>query len=144
MANLIQVDIVDSEKQIFSGNVEYLIAPGENGELGIYPHHISLITKLKPGLIRMQAPNQEEQLLFAISGGFLEVQSNHITVLADIVERTEDLDEARLIEQKEAALERLKASTSTMTSDVAKAQIALDIAIAQIKALEFIKKQSKR
>ncbi len=143
MANLIQVDLVDSEKQIFSGSVEYLIAPGENGELGIYPYHIQMIVKLKPGLIRMQMQNQDSQLIFAISGGFLEVQSNHITILADIVERTDDLDEARLIKEKEVAIKRLKTSTSLMTRDVAKAQIALDIAIAQIKALEYIKKQSK-
>lgn len=145
MVNVMKVDVVGSESQIFSGEVEYLIAPAIEGEIGIYPHHIPLITKLNPGVLRLQIPGKEMHEVLAISGGFLEVQDNHVTVLADMVERTEVLDEARLLEQKAAALARIKrADSSTMTADFAKAQASLEIAIAQIKALEYLKKYKNR
>ncbi len=143
MAHIMRVDVVDSEKQIFSGEVEYLIAPASMGEVGVYPHHIPLISKLKSGVLRMQIPGETQQLILAISGGFLEVKDNHATVLADVIERTDALDEARLIEQRTAALAKIKHSGSTMTPDVAKAQAALEIAIAQLKALDYIKKHIK-
>lgn len=142
---LMQLDIVDSEKEIFSGEVEFLVANGEEGELGIFPNHIPFITRLKPGVIRFKLANQEFQQVFAISGGFLEVLSNHVNVLADIVERTEQLDESRLQTQLQEAKARLKRSgDSSLTIDVAKAQASLEIAIAQLKALDYIKKQAKR
>lgn len=144
MANTLILDVVDSEKQIFSGNVEYLVAPAAVGEIGIYPNHAPIISKLKPGVLRLQIPEKQQQMILAISGGFLEVQNNHATILADIVQRTDELDIMRLEEQKAAALARIKSSGSTTTSDVAKAQVSLEIAIAQLKAVDFIKKQSKR
>lgn len=138
-----QVDVVDSESQLFSGVVEHLVAPAVDGEIGIYPNHAPIIAKLKPGVLRLQLPNQAVQTIFAISGGFLEVWDNHATVLADIVERTDELDEARLKQQQAAAQSKLQRSASSPTTDVAKTQISLDIAIAQLKALDYIKKHAK-
>jgi F-type H+-transporting ATPase subunit epsilon len=139
-----KVDIVDSEKEIFSGDVEHLVASAAMGEVGIYPQHVPFITKLKPGVLRLQVPNQEYQLVWAISGGFLEVLNNEVHVLADIVERTDELDEARLQEQRTIALARLRHADSTMTEDIAKAEASLQITIAQLKALDYIRKQAKR
>ena len=144
MANVMKVDVVDSEKQIFSGDVEYLVAPSCEGEIGIYPNHIALISKLKPGVLRLQIPQQQQQLVLAISGGFLEVHGNHTTILADIVERTEELDEARLIEQKNQATSKIKNAGKDFPVDAAKAQAALEIAIAQLKAMEYIRKHKHK
>lgn len=144
MPHVMRVDVVDTEKEIFSGQVEYLVVPGLEGELGIYPHHTPLLAKLKPGVLRLQVPNEGYQMVYAISGGFLEIQNNQAIVLADVAERTEALDEARLIEERDMALTRLKRSNSSSVADVAKAQAALEISIAQLKALDFIKKQARR
>ncbi|MCE2706038.1 MAG: ATP synthase F1 subunit epsilon [Proteobacteria bacterium] len=144
MTNVMYVDLVDSESRLFAGDAEYLVANAYDGEIGIYPNHVALITKLKPGVLRIKLPDKEEQSVFAISGGFLEVCSNRVTVLADIIERTEALDEARLVEQKEDALNKLNRSDSTMSYDLAKVQASLDIAIAQLKALDFLKKRSRQ
>ena len=144
MAKLMRVDLVDSEHQIFSGDVEHLVVTANDGELGIYPHHIPLICKLKPGVLRLQIPNEKFQLIFAVSGGYLEVQDNHVTILADIVERTEKWDEDRLITELDAALAKVKKSGSTESLDIAKAQVALEVAIAQLKALDYIRKHANR
>lgn len=139
-----QVDLVSSEEHIFSGEAEYVVAPGSEGELGIYPHHIALINKLKPGLFRVKLPQKEIQLVYAISGGFLEVQGNKVTVLADVVERTDDLDEAKLLEEKRIAEEKLKSSGASMDKDDAKSYAALELIIAQLQAVDYIRKQSRR
>lgn len=144
MTQVMQINIVDSEKQIFSGAVEYFVAPSLEGEVGIYPNHASLLTKLKSGIVRLQLPNEESQAVFAISGGFLEILNNQAIILVDIAERTDSLDEARLIEQKELALAKLKQSGVIGSTDVAKAQASLEIAIAQLKAIEHIKKQARQ
>jgi F-type H+-transporting ATPase subunit epsilon len=145
MADLMRVDLVDSEQQIFSGDVEHLVANATDGEIGIYPHHIPLICKLKPGVLRLQIPGEKYQLIFAVSGGFLEVQGNHVTILADIVERTDALDEDRLIAKRDEALNKVQHSSdlTTQSVDVAKAQAALEVAIAQLKALDYIRKHAK-
>ena len=127
-----QFDLVSSEEQIFSGEVEFVIAPGSEGEIGIYPRHIPLITKLNPGLIRVKLPQKEMHLVYVISGGFLEVQGNKVTVLADVVERTDSLDQAKLLEEKRIAEERLKRSTASMDRDDVKAYAALEMIIAQL------------
>lgn len=139
-----QVELVSSEEHIFSGEAEYVVAPGSEGELGIYPHHISLINKLKPGLFRVKLPQKEIQLIYVISGGFLEVQGNKVTVLADVVERTDDLDEAKLLEQKRIAEEKLKNSGVSMDKDDAKSYAALELIIAQLQAVDYMRKQSRR
>ncbi len=138
--HVMKVDVVDSEAQIFSGEAEFLVAPASEGEIGVYPHHIALISKLKPGVLRLQLPNERFQLVFAISGGFMEVKANHVTILADILQRTEALDEAKVIQQKNIAKSRLRNAEHSDNSDLAKAHAALEIAIAQLKAVEYIKK----
>ena len=135
---MLKVDVVDSEKQIFSGMVEHLVAPGLLGEMGIYPNHIPIISKLKPGVLRLQLPDNEKQLILAISGGFLEMQSNHATILADIVERTDELDRDRLEAQKAEALAKLKQS-GTEADGTNKALASLEIAIAQLKAIDYMR-----
>ena len=139
-SNVMKVDIVDSEEQIFSGVAEFLVAPASEGEIGIYPNHIALISKLKPGVLRLQLPNEKFQLVFAISGGFMEVRTNHVTVLADVLERTEALDEAILIEQRNLAQSKVKNIDADNAKELAKAHAALEIAIAQLKAVDYIKK----
>lgn len=137
----LKLDVVDSEKLIFSGEVDYIVAPASVGEIGIYPNHIPIITKLKPGVLRLQIPNEESQTILAISGGFLEVESNHATILADIIERSEDLDSMRLETQKKEALAKLSSGEST---SITKAEISLDLAIAGLKAVDYIKKHTKK
>ena len=138
--HVMKVDIVDSEAQIFSGEAEFLVAPASEGEIGVYPNHIALISKLKSGVLRLQLPNEQFQLVFAISGGFMEVKANHVTVLADTLQRTEALDEAKVIEQKNIAKSRLKNAEHNDKRELAKAHAALEIAIAKLKAVEYIKK----
>src|SRR5512139_3956519 len=95
MANpTIHVDVVSAEASIFSGEAEFVVLPGEAGELGIYPRHTPLITRIKPGAVRIQKPGGEEELVF-VAGGILEVQPKVITVLADTAIRGHDLDEAK-------------------------------------------------
>ena len=144
MASLMFVNVVSSEEMIFSGKAEYIIAPALMGKIGIYPRHVPLISKLKSGVLRLQLPDQTEQVVLAISGGFLEVQANHVTVLADVVERTTELDEIKLLEQKKQAEARIKHAGASISEDVAKAYASLEIAIAQLKAMDYIKKNSKR
>lgn len=144
MPSTMQIDIVDSEKSIFSGEAEFLVAPSIAGEIGIFPHHIPIINKLKPGILRVKVPAQDEQLVFAVSGGFLEVNHNHITVLADIIERSQELDEKRLILQKEEAMKKLESSGNISSFEVAKAEAALEIAIAQLKTLDYLRKVSRK
>jgi F-type H+-transporting ATPase subunit epsilon len=139
-----QVDLVSSEEQIFSGEAEFLVAPGSEGEIGIYPRHIPLISKLSPGVIRVKLPQKEMHLVYVISGGYMEIQSNKVTVLADVVERTDDLDEAKLLEEKHIAEERLKRSDVSMDTDDVKAYAALELIIAQLKAVDYLNKQSRR
>jgi len=94
MANTIHVDVVSAEESIFSGEAEFVVLPGEAGELGIYPRHTPLITRIKPGAVRIQKPGGEEEFVF-VAGGILEVQPKLITVLADTAIRGHDLDEAK-------------------------------------------------
>lgn len=144
MAGIMHVDIVDSESRIFAGEAEFLVVNAFDGELGIFPHHIAMVSKLKPGVLRIKLPNSDEQKIFALSGGFLEVYDNNVIVMADIVERTDELDEQKLLEQRDYALNRIKqADLSSSTVEVARAQAALEIAIAQLKAVEYIKKRGK-
>lgn len=137
----LKLDVVDSEKSIFSGEVDYMVAPGSEGEIGIYPNHTPIITKLKSGVLRLQIPSEVEQIVLAISGGFLEVENNHATVLADIIERSENLDSVRLEEQKKEALTKLKIGVA---AGRAKAETSLELAIAGLKAVDYIKKHLKK
>jgi F-type H+-transporting ATPase subunit epsilon len=102
MAMTIHVDIVSAEKSLNSGTAEVVIAPGQRGELGIYPRHTPLLTTLKPGSVRIKVPNQAEEELVYVSGGILEVQPFVVTILSDSAIRGADLDEAKALEAKSA------------------------------------------
>jgi len=137
MAMTIQVDVVSAEELIFSGLAELVIVPGESGELGIYPRHTPLLTRIKPGSVRLKLPNQAEDTLIYVSGGMLEVQPNVVTILADTAIRGGDLDEARALEAKRAAEETMKNRTSDI--DYAAAQAELAEAIAQLHAIQKLR-----
>ena len=138
MATL-HVDVVSAEEAIFSGEAKFVALPGENGELGILPRHTPLITRIKPGAVRIQrADNGQEEFVF-VAGGILEVQPGRVTVLADTAIRGKDLDEAKALEAKKIAEEALKNAKSDL--DLAKAQNELVALAAQVAALrKFMKK----
>ena len=138
MANTVHIDVVSAEASIFSGEAEFVVAPAGSGEVGIYPNHAPMITTIKPGALRIKQTNEAEETLIFISGGILEVQPGLITVLADTAVRGHDLDEAKAIAAKEAAIEAMKNRTSDM--DYAKAQAELSEAMAQIQAIERLRK----
>jgi F-type H+-transporting ATPase subunit epsilon len=134
----IHVDIVSAEASIYSGIAEYLIAPAEMGEVGIYPRHTPLLTRLKPGSVRIKSPDRAEEDLIYVSGGILEVQPGIITILSDTAARGADLDEARALEAKRQAEEAMKDRTSSM--DYARAQAELAEAVAQLSAIQKLRK----
>ena len=138
MANTVHIDVVSAEASIFSGEAEFVVAPASAGEVGIYPHHAPMVTTIKPVALRIKLPNAAEETLIFISGGILEVQPGLITVLADTAVRGHDLDEAKAIAAKEAAEEAMQNRTSDM--DYAKAQAELSEALAQIQAIERLRK----
>jgi len=140
MAATIRCDIVSAEQEIFHGTAEMVIATGEMGELGIAPRHAPLITRLKPGQIRVILPGGEEQF-FYVSGGILEVQPQVVTILTDTAIRAADLDEAAAKKAKEEA-ERVLANRSE-AMEVAEAQARLAEAMAQLQALERLRKNLK-
>jgi F-type H+-transporting ATPase subunit epsilon len=129
----IHIDVVSAEEQIFSGEAKFVALPGDMGELGIYPRHTPLITRIKPGAVRIQrADNGEEELIF-VAGGILEVQPNSVTVLADTAIRGHDLDEARATEAKKRAEEAMRSAKTDI--DLARAQSELSAMAAQIAAI---------
>lgn len=140
MANAtIHVDVVSAEESIYSGEAEFVVLPGESGELGIYPRHTPLITRIKPGAVRIKpADGGEEQLIF-VAGGILEVQPKVVTVLADTAIRGADLDEAK-------ATEALKKAQEAMAKAQDKAEIAtlqgeFAMMAAQIAAIRKLRKK---
>lgn len=137
MAMTIQVEVVSAEESIFSGLAELIIVPGEAGDLGIYPRHTPLLTRIKPGSVRLKLPDQAEETLIYVSGGMLEVQPNVVTILADTAIRGGDLDEARASEAKRAAEEAMKNRSSDI--DYASAQAELAEAIAQLAAIHKLR-----
>ncbi|PRD64742.1 F0F1 ATP synthase subunit epsilon [Malikia granosa] len=128
----IQVEVVSAEEAIFSGRAKFVALPGEAGELGILPGHIPLITRIKPGAVRIEKEDGDEEFVF-VAGGILEVQPKCITVLSDTAIRGHDLDEAKANEARKAAEEALKNAKSDV--DLAKAQSELAVMAAQIAAL---------
>lgn len=134
----LRLDIVSAEREIFSGHAEMVFATGALGELGIAPGHTPLLTALKAGNIRAQLPNQQEEV-FYISGGMLEVQPSIVTVLADTVVRAKDIDEAAALEAKERAEKMLAEKASEI--DIARATSELAEAIAQIQAVRKLKEK---
>ena len=128
----IHVDVVSAEASIFSGEAKFVALPGENGELGILPRHTPLITRIKPGAVRIEKADGSEEFVF-VAGGLLEVQPNCVTVLSDTAIRGKDLDETKASEAKAAAEEALKNAKSDI--DIAMAQSELAVMAAQIAAL---------
>ena len=132
MANTIHVDVVSAEESIFSGEARFVALPGEAGELGIYPRHTPLITRIRPGAVRIETADGKEEFVF-VAGGILEVQPNSVTVLSDTAIRGKDLDDEKANQAKAAAEEALKNAKSDI--DIAMAQSELAVMAAQLAAL---------
>ena len=133
----IRVDVVSAEQAIFSGEAEFVVLPGEAGELGIYPRHTPLITRIRPGVVRIrQAGAAEEDQVF-VAGGILEVQPNLVTVLADTAIRAKDLDEAKASESLRAAEEARKNATSDL--EIAKVEAEISALAAQLAAIKKLR-----
>ncbi|OGA05078.1 MAG: F0F1 ATP synthase subunit epsilon [Betaproteobacteria bacterium RIFCSPLOWO2_02_64_14] len=139
MANTIHVNVVSAEESIFSGEAEFVVLPGEAGELGIYPRHTPLITRIKPGEVRIKLPGGAAEELIFVAGGVLEVQPGLVTVLADTAIRGHDLDEAKAAEAKKRAEEAMQNQTSKL--EIAKAQAELAQAVAQLAAIQKLRKK---
>ena len=138
MAMTIHVDIVSAEASIYSGLAEFVVVPAEMGEVGIYPRHTPLLTRIKAGSVRIKSPDRAEEDLIYVSGGILEVQPGVITILSDTAIRGADLDETRAIEAKGKAEEVMRNRTSAM--DYAQAQAELAEAVAQLAAIQKLRK----
>ncbi len=138
MAHTIQVDVVSAEEEIFSGLAEFVALPGEAGELGIYPQHTPLITRIKPGAVRIKVPGQAEDVLVFVAGGLLEVQPHAVIVLADTAIRGAELDEAKATEAKKRAEESLANRDTNL--DFAQAQSELAVAMAQLATIHRLRR----
>lgn len=138
MGTIFHLDIVSAEESIYSGPVEFLVAPAQMGEVGIYPRHTPMLTRIKSGMVRIKTQLKEEELIY-VSGGMLEVQPDSVTILADTAVRSHDLDEVKAIEAKRAAEEAMKNKESEM--DYAKAQAELIEAMAQLAAIDKLRKR---
>jgi F-type H+-transporting ATPase subunit epsilon len=134
--NTIHVDVVSAEESIFSGAAKFVALPGESGELGILPRHTPLITRIKPGAVRIELENGGEELVF-VQGGILEVQPNAVTVLADTAIRGKDLDEAKALDAKKRAEEALASNKGEI--NYASAQAELASAMAQLAAIRKLR-----
>lgn len=139
MAHTIHVDVVSAEELIFSGEAEFVALPGEAGELGIYPRHTPLITRIKPGAVRIRVPGQAHEEFVFVAGGLLEVQPDTVTVLADTAIRCADLDEAKATAAKQLAEEALANRDSQI--DYASAQAELATAVAQLAAIHRLRQK---
>lgn len=139
MANTIHVDVVSAEESIYSGEAEFVVLPGEVGELGIYPQHTPLITRIKPGSVRIKpAGGGEEELVF-VAGGVLEVQPKAVTVLADTAIRGHDLDEAKATEAMQRAEEAMRNSRDK--AEIATIQAEYAMMAAQLAAIRKLRKR---
>jgi len=133
MANTIHVDVVSAEEQIYSGEAEFVVLPGVEGELGVYPRHTPLFTQIRPGAVRIKLPDRTEEEFVFVQGGFLEVQPHKVTVLADTAIRAHDLDEVKALEAKKKAEESMANRDSA--ENLAAAQAELSAALAQLEAI---------
>ncbi len=139
MASTIHVDVVSAEESIFSGEAEFVALPGEAGELGIFPKHTPLITRIRPGTVRIKVSGQAEDQYVFVAGGILEVQPNVVTVLADTAIRGEDLDEGKANEAKRSAEEAMANAKSDL--DLARAQSELAVMAAQLAAIQRLRRK---
>jgi F-type H+-transporting ATPase subunit epsilon len=139
MANTIHVDVVSAEEQIFAGEAEFVALPGEAGELGIYPRHTPLITRIKPGSVRIKLPDRQDEELIFVAGGVLEVQPRIITVLADTAIRGHHLDEAKALEAQRQAEEARRNAKDKQ--EVATVEGELAMLAAQLAAIRRLRKK---
>jgi F-type H+-transporting ATPase subunit epsilon len=139
MAMTMHVDVVSAERSLFSGVVEFLVAPAAMGEVGIYPRHAPMITRIKAGSVRLKLPDRDEEELIYVSGGLLEVQPLVVTILADTAVRGKDLDEVKALEAKQRAEEAMRDRSAAI--DYAQAQAELAEAVAQLHAIQRLRKQ---
>lgn len=139
MAHTMRVDVVSAEEEIFSGEAEFVALPGESGELGILPGHTPLITRIRPGAVRIKIAGRTDDEFVFVAGGILEVQPNTVTVLADTAIRGADLDEAKAAEAKRLAEEALVNKDSSI--DYAQAQAELASAVAQLAAIQRLRQK---
>ncbi len=135
----IHVDVVSAEENIFSGEAKFVALPGESGELGILPRHTPLITRIKPGAVRIQPADGGDEVFVFVAGGILEVQPGKVTVLADTAIRGHDLDEAKASEAKKLAEEAMRNAKSDI--DLAKAQGEFAMMAAQIAAIAKLRRK---
>jgi F-type H+-transporting ATPase subunit epsilon len=133
----IHVDVVSAEESIFAGEAEFIVLPGESGELGIYPKHTPLITRIRPGVVRIKQPARNDEDQVFVAGGILEVQPNVVTVLADTAIRAKDLDEAKASEALRAAEEAKKNATSEL--EIAKVEAEMSALAAQLAAIKKLR-----
>ncbi|MDR2711336.1 MAG: F0F1 ATP synthase subunit epsilon [Burkholderiales bacterium] len=140
MSMTVRVDVVSAEELIFTGAAEFVALPGVAGELGIYPRHTPLLTQIKPGAVRLKLPGQEQEEVIFVQGGFLEVQPNQVTVLADTAIRAKDLDEKAAMEAKQKAEEALANRSSH--EDIARAEAELAAVAAQMNILQKYKNRA--
>ena len=137
MAATIHVDVVSAEQGIFSGEAEFVALPGEAGELGIYPRHTPLITRIRPGVVRIRIPGQADEEHVFVAGGILEVQPNVVTVLADTAIRGQDLDEAKARDALEKAEEARKNAGSEL--EIAKVEAEMSALAAQLAVIRKLR-----
>jgi F-type H+-transporting ATPase subunit epsilon len=139
-APTLKVEVVSAEEAIFSGEAEFVVLPGVMGELGIYPRHTPLLTQIRPGAVRMKLPGQAQEELVFVQGGYLEVQPQQVTVLADTAIRAKDLDEKAALEAKRAAEEAM--ANKTNAEELAKAEAELSAALAQLEAIRKLRNRA--
>ena len=139
MGNTIHIDVVSAEESIFSGEAEFVVLPGEAGELGIYPRHAPLITRIKPGAVRILPPGGGNEELIFVAGGILEVQPGLITVLADTAIRGQDLDEAKANEVLRQAQDAMRNTRDKQ--EIATIQAEMSMMAAQLAAIRKLRKK---
>ncbi|MCC7549714.1 MAG: F0F1 ATP synthase subunit epsilon [Burkholderiales bacterium] len=139
MANTIRVDVVSAEEQIFGGDAEFVVLPGEAGELGIYPRHTPLITRIRPGAVRIKSVGKADEDLIFVAGGILEVQPTAVTVLADTAIRGADLDEAKALEAQQRAEEARRSAQGKEELAVVEGELAM--LAAQLAAIRRLRKR---
>jgi F-type H+-transporting ATPase subunit epsilon len=135
--NTVHVDVVSAEESIFGGEAEFVVLPGEAGELGIYPRHTPLITRIKPGVVRIKVAGRADEEQVFVAGGVLEVQPHVVTVLADTAIRGRDLDEAKATEALKRAEEARRNATDKM--EIAKVEAEMSILAAQLAAIRRLR-----
>ena len=137
MTSTMHVDVVSAEESIFGGEAEFVVLPGEAGELGIYPRHTPLITRIKPGVVRIRIPGHSDEEQIFVAGGILEVQPHVVTVLADTAIRGRDLDEAKANEALKRAEEARRSATGKM--EIAHVEAEISILAAQLAAIRKLR-----